>query len=140
MNSYTLIRIIPNPSTNVKYASMTNKTIMMCLSSNIGLKVNQMVFIHNKQKNHKGIFEVKSIGEVDNKVEFELQTIIQSNVSGEIEFDIFSTFVEVFELKFVPAPSSSTSSGLVNNFSYDVQHFYLCVGTNQWKRISFSSW
>jgi len=37
-------------------------------------------------------------------------------------------------------PSSSSDSGLAGEIRYDSNYLYVCVGSNQWKRVSLSSW
>ena len=38
----------------------------------------------------------------------------------------------------VSIPSSSTSSGVTGQLSFDSSYVYICVGPNQWKRIAAS--
>ena len=38
----------------------------------------------------------------------------------------------------VSIPSSSTSSGITGQLSFDSSYVYICVGPNQWKRIAAS--
>lgn len=38
----------------------------------------------------------------------------------------------------VDAPASSTSTGVMGQFAYDSNYFYVCVATNSWKRIALS--
>jgi len=37
-------------------------------------------------------------------------------------------------------PSSASDNGLAGEIRYDSNYLYVCVGTNQWKRVSLSSW
>ena len=39
----------------------------------------------------------------------------------------------------VSIPSSSTSSGITGQLSFDSSYVYICVGPNQWKRIAASN-
>jgi len=36
-------------------------------------------------------------------------------------------------------PTSSSSSGLAGQMSYDSDYFYVCISTNSWKRVSLST-
>lgn len=43
--------------------------------------------------------------------------------------------------RFVNPPTSTTSSGVLGDFSADDNYFYVCKSNNRWKRIAFdSSW
>ena len=40
----------------------------------------------------------------------------------------------------VDAPVSATATGTIGQTAYDTNHFYVCVGTNTWKRVALSTW
>lgn len=39
----------------------------------------------------------------------------------------------------VSPPVSSSSVGTAGQISYDSDYFYICIGTNSWKRVEISS-
>lgn len=43
-------------------------------------------------------------------------------------------------MEYVSVPTTSTSSGKVNNIAIDANYLYVCVAENTWKRITLSSW
>ena len=43
------------------------------------------------------------------------------------------------KLTLLPVPATSSSAGEVGQFATDTSHFYVCIGTNSWKRISLTS-
>jgi hypothetical protein len=43
-------------------------------------------------------------------------------------------------LKDVPAPSSSSDTGIKGEIRYDSNYVYICTATNTWKRVALSDW
>ena len=37
-------------------------------------------------------------------------------------------------------PASPTAAGRAGQITWDTNYFYLCVGTNTWKRVPLSAW
>ena len=40
----------------------------------------------------------------------------------------------------ISPPATSGATGAAGQTSYDSNYFYVCVGTNNWKRVALSSW
>jgi len=38
------------------------------------------------------------------------------------------------------APSTTASTGVTGQMSFDSNYFYVCVGTNKWKRAGLTGW
>jgi hypothetical protein len=57
--------------------------------------------------------------------------------SGTIVFNDLSIQSTAYQ-GFTSVPGSSNSSGTIGQMAYDSSYFYICVGTNQWKRIAAS--
>ena len=38
------------------------------------------------------------------------------------------------------APSSATDTGRLGEIRYTADYIYVCVATNQWKRVALSTW
>lgn len=43
-------------------------------------------------------------------------------------------------LRYVVVPTSATSVGSIGNVAFDGSYFYICIGTNSWRRVPISSW
>ena len=43
-------------------------------------------------------------------------------------------------LTFVTVPTSPTSTGTKGQVAEDASYFYICIATNTWKRIAYSTW
>jgi len=53
-------------------------------------------------------------------------------------FQAITNFLSAPQIKkFTPA--SSTAAGVVDSITYDSNFLYICVATNQWKRVSLSA-
>lgn len=53
-------------------------------------------------------------------------------------FNVVNKLVNVLDsqnLYRLPVPATSTSLGSVGDFAYDTNYLYLCVGTDNWRRI-----
>tara|TARA_Y100000591_G_C21778251_1_gene669522 strand:- start:919 stop:1197 length:279 start_codon:yes stop_codon:yes gene_type:complete len=37
-------------------------------------------------------------------------------------------------------PASATASGTAGEIQYDSNYIYICISTNNWKRVAISSW
>jgi hypothetical protein len=40
----------------------------------------------------------------------------------------------------VSAPATASSTGTAGQVAYDASYFYVCTGTNTWKRVAISTW
>ena len=43
-------------------------------------------------------------------------------------------------IQAIPAPTTSTSAGVIGEVRFDSNYMYRCVATNTWKRVALSSW
>lgn len=43
-------------------------------------------------------------------------------------------------VRLVSAPASASASGVAGQFAYDSSYIYVCIGVDQWRRISHSTW
>lgn len=58
-------------------------------------------------------------------------------LAGSGEFDVFADGAVKLGGS---APAASSSPGVPGQIAWDGSYFYLCTGTNQWKRTALSSW
>lgn len=50
------------------------------------------------------------------------------------------TFAQMGVPNLVSAPATASSTGTAGQVAYDSSYFYVCVGTNTWKRTALSTW
>ena len=47
---------------------------------------------------------------------------------------------EVYANPAVKVPTAVDDDGVANQWSFDADYLYLCIATNSWKRIQYSTW
>lgn len=50
------------------------------------------------------------------------------------------THAQMGVLQVVSAPATASSTGTAGQVAYDASYFYVCTGTNTWKRVAISTW
>jgi hypothetical protein len=38
------------------------------------------------------------------------------------------------------SPSSASDTGIAGEIAYDADYIYICVGTDEWKRVAIATW
>ncbi len=70
---------------------------------------------------------------------------IDSRVSGYLQagsgivFNYNNNMLTIYS-NLVSPPQSGTASGIIGQFAYDSEYFYICTNTNFWKRTGLNSW
>ena len=59
------------------------------------------------------------------------------NTAIEGALDINSN---LFRLRTAKTPSSATDTGVTGQICWDASYFYVCTGTNTWRRVAHSTW
>jgi hypothetical protein len=77
------------------------------------------------------------IEDVENTVDSYFDTFLVAGTG--INFSYHNNELTIKSNLAIP-PVSSTGSGIVGQFSYDSDYFYVCVALNLWKRTSLNSW
>jgi hypothetical protein len=77
------------------------------------------------------------IEDVENTVDSYFDTFLVAGTG--INFSYHNNELTI-KSNLVMPPVSSTGSGIVGQFSYDSDYFYVCVALNLWKRTSLNSW
>lgn len=77
------------------------------------------------------------IGTLDDAVDNYLDTFLVAGTG--INFSYNNNTLTI-ESNFVQPPLSSSGTGIVGQFSYDSDYFYICVDNNLWKRVGLNSW
>ena len=71
-------------------------------------------------------------------VDAESRKITVANFFGNVSTNV--VFNGTVSMSNTSAPTTITSSGHVGEIRYDVDHIYICVATNTWKRAALNDW
>jgi hypothetical protein len=106
----------------------------------LGQLIDNCLFLN---KDYLYMINFSATKELDRILQWQMNNLdLTRNANAQTTYgNSIKSRIEKLENKIVqPPPTNINSSGETGAFSYDSEYFYVCVGTNNWKRTTLSGW